>query len=75
MQNFQGIVFILAQTYRAFFKSALVYFKFKGQNYKSYWKISMNFSQIFQIPGLRKINIANSQSTFDENKYNIHILR
>ena len=34
----------------------------------------MNFSQIFQIPGLKKINIANAESIFDQNEYNILIL-
>ena len=34
----------------------------------------MNFSQIFQTPGLRKINIANAESIFDQNEYNILIL-
>ena len=34
----------------------------------------MNFSQIFQIPGLRKMNIANAESIFDQNEYGILIL-
>ena len=34
----------------------------------------MNFSQIFQIPGLKKINVANAESIFDQNEYNILIL-
>ena len=42
--------------------------------WKCYWKIIMNFSQIFQTPGLRKINIANAESIFDQNEYNILIL-
>ena len=33
----------------------------------------MNFLQIFQIPGVRKINIANAESIFDQNEYNILI--
>ena len=33
----------------------------------------MNFLQIFQIPGVRKINIANAGSIFDQNEYNILI--
>ena len=34
----------------------------------------MNFSQIFQIPGLRKMNIANAESIFDQKEYGILIL-
>ena len=33
----------------------------------------MNFLQIFQIPDVRKINIANAESIFDQNEYNILI--
>ena len=29
------------------------------------------FSQIFQKPGLRKMNIANTESIFDQNEYDI----
>ena len=35
----------------------------------------MNFSQILQIPGLRKMNIANAESIFDQNEYDILIFR
>ena len=35
----------------------------------------MNFSQIFQIPGLRKMNIANAESTFDQNECDIQIYK
>ena len=35
----------------------------------------MIFSQIFQISGLRKINIANAESISDQNEYDILILR
>ena len=31
----------------------------------------MIFSQIFQIPGLRKMNIPNSDSSFDQNECNM----
>ena len=35
----------------------------------------MNSSQILEIPDLRKMNIANSESIFDQNEYDIQILR
>ena len=35
----------------------------------------MDFSQIFQIPGLRKMNIANAELIFDQNECDIQILR
>ena len=31
----------------------------------------MNFSQIFQIPGLRELNIATAEPIFDQNRYDI----
>lgn len=34
-------------------------------------KILMNFSEIFQIQGLRKMNIANSESFFDQKESDI----
>ena len=35
----------------------------------------MKFSQIFQIPGLRKMNIANAESLFDQNECDVQILQ
>lgn len=35
----------------------------------------MNFSQVFQTPGLREMNIANAESIFDQNEYVIQIPR
>ena len=34
----------------------------------------INFSQIFQISGLRKMNIENAESIFDQNEYDVLIL-
>ena len=31
----------------------------------------MDFLQIFQIPGVRKTNIANAESIFDQNEYSL----
>ena len=39
-------------------------------------KTFMNFSSlIFQISGLRKMNIANAESLFDQNEYDILTLQ
>ena len=35
----------------------------------------MKFSEIFQIPGLRKMNIANAVSLFDQNECDIQIFQ
>ena len=35
----------------------------------------MNFSQIFQIRGLRELNIATAEPIFDQNRYDIQTLR
>ena len=35
----------------------------------------MNYSQTFQILSLRKMNIANAEPTFDQNKCNIQIFQ
>ena len=35
----------------------------------------MNFSHIFQKPGLRKMNVRNAESIFDQNEYDIQVLR
>ena len=42
---------------------------------KNVRKMFMNFSKFFQIPGLRKMNIANTKPIFDHNEYDILILR
>ena len=40
-----------------------------------YWSVksvTIKVTQIFQISGLRKINIANTESIFDQNESDIH---
>ena len=49
--------------------------QFLGENYKNVTETLKNFSQIFQIPGLRKMNIANIKSISDLNECDIQILR
>ena len=49
--------------------------QFLGENYKNVTETLKNFSQMFQIPGLRKMNIANIKSIFDLNECDIQILR
>ena len=47
----------------------------RGELWKYYWKNFLKFSQIFQMPGLIKINIANVESIFDQNECDIEILQ
>ena len=42
---------------------------------KYYKKNSIKFSQIFQIPGLRKFNMENDELIFDLNECEIQILQ
>ena len=43
--------------------------------WKYYWKNLIKFSQIFQMPGLMKMNIANAELIFDQNECDIQILQ